>query len=86
MNLRCTGRQVGIHRQPVANWGKDYGEKLPDAPLPAQVKTAELDELFAFIGEKWYFSDAFDIYYLLWYHFGRYEVSEGKSDIYSGTR
>jgi IS1 family transposase len=32
---------------------------------------------------KWYFSDGFDVYYLLWYHFGRYEVSEGKSDTYS---
>lgn len=32
---------------------------------------------------KWYFSDGFDIYYLLWYHFGRYEVSDGKSDTYS---
>jgi len=32
---------------------------------------------------KWYFSDGLDIYSLLWYHFGRYEVSEGKSDTYS---
>ena len=32
---------------------------------------------------RWYFSDGFDIYHLLWYHFGRYEVSEGKSDTYS---
>lgn len=30
-----------------------------------------------------YFSDGFDVYYLLWYHFGRYEVSQGKSDTYS---
>ena len=32
---------------------------------------------------KWYFSDAFDTYDRLWYHFGRYEVSEGKNDTYS---
>lgn len=32
---------------------------------------------------KWYFSDGLDLYYLLWYHFGRYEVSEGKSETYS---
>jgi IS1 family transposase len=32
---------------------------------------------------KWYFSDGLDVYYQLWYHFGRYEVSEGKSDTYS---
>jgi IS1 family transposase len=32
---------------------------------------------------KWYFSDAFEEYARLWYHFGRYEVSEGKTDTYS---
>ena len=32
---------------------------------------------------KWYFSDAFDVYASLWYHWGRYAVSEGKSDTYS---
>jgi len=32
---------------------------------------------------KQYYSDAFDAYDRLWYHFGRYEVSEGKTDTYS---
>ena len=32
---------------------------------------------------KWYFSDGFDAYSRLWYHFGRYEVSEGKNETYS---
>lgn len=32
---------------------------------------------------KHYFSDAFDAYERLWYHNGHYEVSEGKTDIYS---
>ena len=32
---------------------------------------------------KWYFSDGFDAYSRLWYHFGRYEVSQGKNDTYS---
>jgi IS1 family transposase len=32
---------------------------------------------------KWYFSDGFDAYSRLWYHFDRYEVSEGKNDTYS---
>jgi IS1 family transposase len=31
----------------------------------------------------WYFSDAFDLYDQLWYHGGRYAVSEGKTDTYS---
>ena len=32
---------------------------------------------------KQYYSDAFDAYDRLWYHFGRYEVSEGKTDTFS---
>ena len=32
---------------------------------------------------KWYFSDGFDAYAGLWYHYGRYEVSQGKNDTYS---
>ena len=32
---------------------------------------------------KCYYSDGFDVYQWLWYHFGRYEVSQGKSETYS---
>jgi insertion element IS1 protein InsB len=32
---------------------------------------------------KWYYSDGFDAYQWLWYHFGRYEVSLGKAETYS---
>ncbi len=32
---------------------------------------------------KQYYSDGFDAYYRLWYHYGHYEVSEGKTDTYS---
>ena len=32
---------------------------------------------------RWYFSDALDVYASLWYHFGRYQVSEGKTDTFS---
>jgi IS1 family transposase len=32
---------------------------------------------------KWYFSDAFDAYDHLWYHYGKYEVLQGKNDTYS---
>jgi len=32
---------------------------------------------------QWYFSDALDVYYSLWYHWGRYATSEGKTDTYS---
>jgi transposase-like protein len=50
--LRGTGRQLGIHHQTVANWAKEQAEQLPEAPLPAEVKTAEFDELFTYIGDK----------------------------------
>lgn len=32
---------------------------------------------------KRYYSDAFDVYDRLWYHWGVYEVSQGKTDTYS---
>ena len=32
---------------------------------------------------KWYYSDGLDVYARLWYHFGRYEVSQGKNDTYA---
>lgn len=32
---------------------------------------------------KWYFSDGFHAYARLWYHHGRYGVSQGKNDTYS---
>jgi hypothetical protein len=32
---------------------------------------------------KWYYSDGFDAYQWLWYHLGRYEVSDGKADTFS---
>lgn len=50
--LRRTGRQLGVHHQSVANWAKDEAEQLPEAPVPAVVKTAEFDEIFTYIGDK----------------------------------
>jgi len=31
----------------------------------------------------WYYRDALDVYATLWYHWGRYAISEGKADTYS---
>ena len=50
--LSRTGRQLGVHHQTVANWTKTQAEQLPDAPVPAQVKAAEFDEIFTYIGDK----------------------------------
>ena len=45
-----------------ANWGfiikryrtgrKEEAEQLPNAPMPNEVKTAEFDEIFTYIGDK----------------------------------
>jgi transposase-like protein len=50
--LRRTGRQLDIHHQTVANWAKEQAEQLPKAPVPHEVKTAEFDEIFTYIGDK----------------------------------
>ena len=50
--LRRTGGQLGIHHQTVANWTKEHAEQLPEVPMPAEVKTAEFDEIFTYIGDK----------------------------------
>ena len=52
MNLRRTARHLGIQHSTVSIWVKEYVSHLPEAPQPKQVKTAELDELFTFMGKK----------------------------------
>jgi transposase len=53
MNLRRIGRQLGgIHHSTISLWVKAHAERLPDIPVPKEVKTAEMDELFTFIGHK----------------------------------
>ena len=52
MNLRRIGRHLGIHHRTVSLWVKAHAASLPEAPLPEEVKEAEMDELFTFIGDK----------------------------------
>jgi transposase-like protein len=51
-NLRRIARHLKVAPQTVAYWVTDLAEALPNAPLPNEVKEAELDELFTFIGDK----------------------------------
>ena|SRR5579875_139534 len=52
-NLRQIARQFGLVHQTVANWVAAHSDALPDHPaLPASVETAELDELYTFVGAK----------------------------------
>jgi len=51
-NLRRIARHLKVAPQTVAYWVADLAEALPKAPMPEEVKVAELDELFTFIGDK----------------------------------
>jgi transposase-like protein len=52
LNLRRIARHLGVNHQSVANWVKAYAAQLPPAPLPEEVETIEMDELFTFVREK----------------------------------
>jgi len=52
VNLRRIGRILGLHHRTVSLWVKAAAASLPDTPMPKEVKTAEMDELFTFIGNK----------------------------------
>jgi hypothetical protein len=52
MKLRKLARHLKVHHRTVALWVADRAEALPKAPLPAEVKEPEMDELFTFIGDK----------------------------------
>ena len=52
MNLRRIARHLGIHHRTVSDWVRAHAESLPATPMPEEVKTAEMDELFTFIGDK----------------------------------
>jgi hypothetical protein len=52
LNLRRIGRILGVNHQSVANWVNAYAHQLPPAPVPENVDTAELDELFTFVEQK----------------------------------
>ena len=51
-NLRRIARRLKVHHRTVALWVKDQAEALPATPMPEEVKEAEMDELFTFIGDK----------------------------------
>jgi transposase-like protein len=51
-NLRRIARHLKVHHRTISLWVKDHAEALPAAPMPEEVKDAEMDELFTFIGDK----------------------------------
>jgi len=50
--LATDARQLKISPQTVSLWVTDVAEALPNAPVPEEVKEAEMDEIFTFIGDK----------------------------------
>ena len=52
INLRRIGRHLGIHHRTISLWVKAQANLLPDPPVPDDVKEAEMDEMFTFIGDK----------------------------------
>lgn len=52
MNLCRIARHLKVHHRTVALWVSDHAEALPSAHVPDQVKDAEMDEPFTFIGDK----------------------------------
>jgi transposase-like protein len=52
MNLRRIARHLKVHHRTVSLWIQAQADQLPDPPVPKEVKEAEMDELFTFIGDK----------------------------------
>ncbi len=52
INFRRIARFLNVHHQSVINWVNAYASNLPEAPIPEDVDTVEMDELYTFIGEK----------------------------------
>lgn len=53
LNFRRIARLLGVHHQTVINWVNTAADQLPAAPpVPNDVATAELDELYTFVGTK----------------------------------
>jgi hypothetical protein len=45
-NLRRIARVLGIHHRTGPDWINGHAERLLETPMPEEVETAELDELF----------------------------------------
>jgi hypothetical protein len=52
LNFRRIGRLLGVHHTSVMNWVTAQAAVVDDAPVPEQVETVEMDELFTFRGSK----------------------------------
>jgi transposase-like protein len=51
-NFRRIARHLKVAPRTVALWVTDLAEALPHTPMPEEIKEAEMDEMFTFIGDK----------------------------------
>jgi len=51
-STHAIGRILQVSPQSVGNWVSAYADNLPEEVHPKEVETAELDELYTFIGNK----------------------------------
>jgi transposase-like protein len=51
-STRAIGRILQVSPQSVSGWVSAYVDRLPETVHPKEVHTAELDELYTFIGNK----------------------------------
>ena len=51
-NFRRIARHLKVAPRTVSLWVTDLAEALPQTPMPEEVKEAEMDEMFTFIGDK----------------------------------
>ena len=53
-NFRAISRRLKVNHQTVINWINAYATQVPEKPpiVEGPIETAELDELFTFIGDK----------------------------------
>lgn len=53
LGFRRIGRLLGVDHVSVMNWVNARAETITDTPpVPEQVDTVEMDELYTFIGSK----------------------------------
>ena len=52
LGFRQIARHLKLSHSTVMEWVKAHAEQLPDAPMPKEVDTVEMDELYTFIETK----------------------------------
>ncbi len=52
LGFRQIARHLQVHHVSVMNWVKTYAGDLANAPMPDQVETVEMDELYTYVEKK----------------------------------